>query len=66
METARPIIQVTAAIIERDGAILIAQRNVHDRMAGLWEFPGGKIGPDESAYDALARELAEEALELLP
>jgi len=54
------IIWVTAAIIVRDGKILIAQRHPTDRMAGLWEFPGGKIEAGETPEACLHRELREE------
>ena len=54
------IVQVTAAIILRDGKILIAQRHPTDRMAGLWEFPGGKMEAGETPEMCLQRELKEE------
>ncbi|HEJ9093886.1 TPA: pyrimidine (deoxy)nucleoside triphosphate diphosphatase [Serratia odorifera] len=54
------IIDVVAAIIERDGKILLAQRDADSDQAGLWEFPGGKVEAGESQPQALARELAEE------
>lgn len=57
MET---IVQVTAAIIVCDGSILIAQRHPRDRLAGLWEFPGGKIEAGETPQQCLKRELWEE------
>jgi 8-oxo-dGTP diphosphatase len=47
-------------LIVRDGEILIGQRRADQPMASLWEFPGGKIEPGESAQEALVRELAEE------
>ncbi|MDV5139168.1 MULTISPECIES: pyrimidine (deoxy)nucleoside triphosphate diphosphatase [Yersiniaceae] len=53
-------IDVVAAIIERDGTILLAQRDDSRDQAGLWEFPGGKVEAGESQPQALARELAEE------
>lgn len=52
--------QVTAAIIEKDGKILIAQRKAGDALAGKWEFPGGKIDPGETPEACLRRELMEE------
>lgn len=52
--------QVTAAIIEKDGKILIAQRKAGDALAGKWEFPGGKIDPGETPQQCLRRELMEE------
>jgi len=51
---------VTAAVIERDGKILIARRKKGDRMEGLWEFPGGKLEGNESPEECLRRELHEE------
>jgi len=51
---------VAAALIVRDGLVLIGQRRADQPMALLWEFPGGKIEPGESAQQALERELAEE------
>ena len=51
---------VAAALIVRDGEVLIGQRRADQPMASLWEFPGGKIEPGESAQEALARELVEE------
>jgi len=51
---------VVAAIIERDGQVLIAQRKRSGRHPLKWEFPGGKLEPGESPRQAVARELAEE------
>ena len=51
---------VAAAFIVRDGEVLIGQRRADQPMGSLWEFPGGKIEPGESAQEALTRELAEE------
>jgi len=53
-------IDVVAAIIERDGKILLAQRPQGGDQPGLWEFPGGKVEIGESQPSALARELREE------
>jgi 8-oxo-dGTP diphosphatase len=53
------VINVAAAVIEREGRILICQRR-GGRHALKWEFPGGKIEPGEDARSALARELREE------
>ncbi len=52
--------KVTAAVIERDGKILIAKRRIGDRHGGRWEFPGGKIGFGETPEECLKRELKEE------
>jgi 8-oxo-dGTP diphosphatase len=51
---------VAAALIRADGLVLLQQRAPHRAMAGLWEFPGGKIEPGETPERALARELKEE------
>ena len=48
------------ALIDRDGRVLLAQRPKGKPMAGLWEFPGGKIEPGETPETALMRELDEE------
>jgi 8-oxo-dGTP diphosphatase len=56
-----PIILVAAcALIDVDGRVLISQRPEGKPMAGLWEFPGGKVEPDERPELALIRELKEE------
>ena len=49
-----------AALLDGDGRVLIAQRPAGKSMAGLWEFPGGKVKPGETPEYALARELEEE------
>ncbi len=55
------IILVSAvALIDVDGRILLAQRPEGKSMAGLWEFPGGKVDPGETPERALIRELQEE------
>ncbi len=51
---------VAAALIDAEGKILLAQRPEGKAMAGLWEFPGGKIEAGEKPEQALVRELAEE------
>lgn len=51
---------VACALIDPDGRVLIAQRPPDKGMAGLWEFPGGKLDPDEAPEAALIRELKEE------
>ena len=56
----RPPRRVVAAIIERDGEILICQRRKDDSHALKWEFPGGKVELGESPQEALERELEEE------
>ena len=52
--------RVVAAVIERDGRLLLCQRPAHKRHGGLWEFPGGKLDPGESVLEAVTRELDEE------
>lgn len=54
------MIPVLAAVISRHGPVLIAQRARHKRHGGLWEFPGGKIQPGESLFEAARREIDEE------
>jgi 8-oxo-dGTP diphosphatase len=52
--------QVTAAIIRQDKKILIAQRARDDECPLMWEFPGGKIEPGETAEECVVREIKEE------
>lgn len=54
------MIVVVAAVIEEDGRFLLTRRQPGVHLAGMWEFPGGKIDPDEAHADALAREIREE------
>lgn len=53
-------INVVGAVILRDNRVLCAQRGPNGSLGGLWEFPGGKIEPGETARDALIREIDEE------
>ena len=53
-------VEVVAAVIERDSRYLITRRLEGTHLAGLWEFPGGKLLPGERPEDALRRELREE------
>lgn len=53
-------IRVVAAIIERDGKFLGCRRAAGKSLAGMWEFPGGKVEPGESDAEALVREIEEE------
>ena len=55
-----PLIVVAAALVDRDGRLLVQQRPEGLSMAGLWEFPGGKLEPGETPEAALIRELDEE------
>ncbi|MGE0735150.1 MAG: (deoxy)nucleoside triphosphate pyrophosphohydrolase [Alphaproteobacteria bacterium] len=56
-----PIVLVAAvALVDADGRVLLAQRPPGKSMAGLWEFPGGKVAPGETPEAALIRELKEE------
>ena len=54
------LIVVAAALIDADGRVLLARRPPGKAMAGLWEFPGGKLDSGETPEAALIRELAEE------
>lgn len=54
------LLVVACALIDVDNRVLIAQRPEGKQLAGLWEFPGGKLDPGERPEDALIRELAEE------
>jgi mutator protein MutT len=58
--TNRVPIVVVAAVIERDGRLLVTRRLEDTHLAGTWEFPGGKCEPGESHETCLARELREE------
>ena len=58
---AKPILLVAAvALLDADGRVLLAKRPEGKTMAGLWEFPGGKLRPEETPEQALVRELKEE------
>lgn len=54
------MIPVTAAVIEKDGTVLIARRKPEDRFGGVWEFPGGKVEEGETPAQGLQREILEE------
>ncbi|HZL90319.1 MAG TPA: (deoxy)nucleoside triphosphate pyrophosphohydrolase [Pirellulaceae bacterium] len=55
------ITQIAIAVVEHEGRFLIGQRPEGVPLAGLWEFPGGKIEPGETPEDAAVRECSEEA-----
>jgi 8-oxo-dGTP diphosphatase len=60
-EAALPVVLVVAVtLVDADGRVLLAQRPAGKAMAGLWEFPGGKVQPGEAPEAALIRELKEE------
>lgn len=60
MEENRSFTVVAAALLDASGRILLQRRAPGRAMAGLWEFPGGKVEPGERPEEALARELEEE------
>jgi 8-oxo-dGTP diphosphatase len=60
MPSAKLLIVAACALVDADGRVLIAQRPEGRSMAGLWEFPGGKVEAGERPEDTLIRELKEE------
>jgi 8-oxo-dGTP diphosphatase len=60
MTGSRLLLVAACALVDADGRVLVAQRPAGRRMAGLWEFPGGKIEAGERPEETLIRELAEE------
>jgi len=54
------ILVAAVVLVDTDGRVLLAQRPEGKQMAGLWEFPGGKVDPGETPEAALIRELREE------
>jgi mutator protein MutT len=54
------VIVVVAAVIERDGSFLVTRRLEGTHLAGMWEFPGGKVADGETHAEALVREIREE------
>ena len=59
-EPPRIVLVVACALVDADGRVLVAQRPEGKALAGLWEFPGGKLEPGERPEESLIRELAEE------
>ena len=57
---AKLLLVVAAALVDGDGRVLVSQRPEGRSLAGLWEFPGGKVEAGERPEDALIRELSEE------
>jgi len=60
MTQAKIVLVVACALIDTDGRVLVAQRPAGKNLAGLWEFPGGKMEAGERPEDTLIRELREE------
>ena len=58
--TVKLVLVAACALVDPDGRVLIAQRPEGKSMAGLWEFPGGKVEPGELPEQSLIRELQEE------
>ena len=58
--TVKLVLVAACALIDPDGRVLVAQRPEGKSMAGLWEFPGGKVEPGEQPEQSLIRELQEE------
>ena len=58
--TAKIVLVAACALVDADGRVLLAQRPQGKSMAGLWEFPGGKVEPGETPERSLIRELKEE------
>ena len=56
----RLLLVAAAALVDGDGRVLICKRPVGKQLAGLWEFPGGKVEPGETPEQCLVRELEEE------
>ncbi|MGH1571400.1 (deoxy)nucleoside triphosphate pyrophosphohydrolase [Methylobacterium sp. P31] len=56
----RLLLVVAVALVDVDGRVLVSERPAGKQLAGLWEFPGGKVEPNERPEQTLIRELAEE------
>ena len=59
-ESKRLLLVAACALVDGDGRVLIAQRPEGKQLAGMWEFPGGKIEPGETPEETVVRELREE------
>ncbi len=66
ISAAPPLIVAAAALIDRDGRVLVQRRPIETTHGGLWEFPGGKLEPGETPEAALIRELEEELAIAVP
>jgi 8-oxo-dGTP diphosphatase len=63
----RLLLVAAVALVDPDGRILLAERPAGKELAGMWEFPGGKVDPGETPEGALIRELKEELdIDVLP
>lgn len=60
MSAMKIVLVAACALVDADGRVLLTQRPEGKKLAGLWEFPGGKVEPGETPESALIRELAEE------
>jgi 8-oxo-dGTP diphosphatase len=60
MSAPRLLLVVAVALVDADGRVLVSERPPGKQLAGLWEFPGGKVEPGERPEETLIRELAEE------
>jgi mutator protein MutT len=58
--SSRSIVEVAVALVWREGRLLIARRPEGVHLAGLWEFPGGKVEPEETPAECVVREMREE------
>ena len=62
MADLRLVLVAACVLIDPDGRVLIAQRPEGKSMAGLWEFPGGKVEPGERPEETVIREMQEEQI----
>lgn len=60
MSSLRLLLVVAVALVDADGRVLVSERPAGKQLAGLWEFPGGKVEPGERPEETLIRELSEE------